>query len=222
MQVNQIYNQDCLIGLKDIPDKTIDLVIIDPPYDICTKGGCKGKTRIAKYMKNLEDELIKLGIEPVCYRTGNSYTKAEVVRGDYPFGGEYSGHVYFRDRFPGYDDGIYASLRLIEILSNTNKEVSELLEGITKYYSTKELKLGVSDAHKEEFINKVKEYCLNKNYQILTIDGIKVLFDDGFALIRASNTGPNITYRYEAKTEARLKEISTEFNNLLTKIKEGE
>lgn len=59
LQVNQIYNQDCLIGLKDIPDKTIDLVIIDPPYDICTKGGCKGKTRIAKHMKNLEDELIK-------------------------------------------------------------------------------------------------------------------------------------------------------------------
>ena len=175
-----------------------------------------------KCSKSLEDELIKLDIEPVCYRTGNSYTKAEVVRGDYPFGGEYSGHVYFRDRFPGYDDGIYASLRLIEILSNTNKEVSELLEGITKYYSTKELKLEVNDAHKEEFINKVKEYCLNKNYQILTIDGIKVLFDDGFALIRASNTGPNITYRYEAKTEARLKEISTEFNNLLTKIKEGE
>ncbi len=171
-----------------------------------------------KCTKALEDELIKLNIAPTCYRTGNSYTKAKVVEGDYPFGGEYSGHVYFRDRWPGYDDGIYASLRMLEILSNTDKTVSQLLEGINKYYATKELKIHVDDNKKEDFINQVKENSLNKKYHILTIDGIKVLFDDGFALIRASNTGPNITYRYEARSQKRLTEIQEEFNNLINKI----
>ncbi len=171
-----------------------------------------------KCSKALEDELIKLGVEPVCYRSGNSYTKAMSVEGDFPFSGEYSGHVFFRDKFPGYDDGIYAGLRLIEILSKTNKTVSELLLGINTYYSTKELKMKVNDEIKFDIINKVKEYCLSKNYKIITIDGVKVLFDDGSAVVRASNTGPNITMRYEAKTKERLNEIEKEFINLLNKL----
>ena len=171
-----------------------------------------------KCSKALEDELIKLGVEPVCYRSGNSYTKAMSVEGDFPFSGEYSGHVFFRDKFPGYDDGIYAGLRLIEILSKTNKTVSELLLGINTYYSTKELKMKVNDEIKFDIINKVKEYCLSKNYKIITIDGVKALFDDGSAVVRASNTGPNITMRYEAKTKERLNEIEKEFTNLLNKL----
>lgn len=171
-----------------------------------------------KCSKVLEDELIKLGIEPVCYRSGNSYTKAMSVEGDFPFSGEYSGHVFFRDKFPGYDDGIYAGLRLIEILSKTDKSVSELLEGINTYYSTKELKMKVNDEIKFNIVNKVKEYCISKNYKLLTIDGVKVLFDDGSAVVRASNTGPNITMRYEAKTKERLNEIEREFTNLLNEL----
>lgn len=171
-----------------------------------------------KCSKALEDELIKLGIEPVCYRSGNSYTKAMSVEGNFPFSGEYSGHVFFRDKFPGYDDGIYAGLRLIEILSKTNKNVSELLLGINTYYSTKELKMKVNDEIKFDIVNKVKEYCISKNYKILTIDGVKVLFNDGSAVVRASNTGPNITMRYEAKTKERLNEIEQEFTNLLNEL----
>ena len=116
------------------------------------------------------------------------------------------------------DDGIYAGLRLIEILSKTNKTVSELLLGINNYYSTKELKMKVNDEIKFDIINKVKEYCLSKNYKILTLDGVKALFDDGSAVVRASNTGPNITMRYEAKTKERLNEIEKEFINLLNKL----
>ena len=171
-----------------------------------------------KCSKALEDELIKLGIEPVCYRTGNSYTKAMSVEKDFPFAGEYSGHVFFRDKFPGYDDGIYAGLRIIEILSKTDKKLSELLKGINKYYSTKELKIKVDDEIKFQIVNEVKKYCIEKKYNILTIDGVKVIFDDGSAVIRASNTGPNITMRYEAKTEERLEEIKEEFTNLLNKL----
>ena len=95
----------------------------------------KNKTFLydVKCSKSLEDEIIKLGGTPYCSRTGNSYTKAKVEELNLAFGGELSGHVYFKDRFYGFDSGIYASLRLVEILSKTKKTVEELLEGITKY-----------------------------------------------------------------------------------------
>lgn len=166
----------------------------------------------------LRDELIKLGIEPIETRSGNSYTKMISYENDYPFGGELSGHLYFRDRFIGIDDGIYAGLRMVELLSRTNKKASELLEGINKYYSTPEEKLPVDDSIKDEVINRVEEYSLKKEYTYSKIDGIKVLYDDGFALIRKSNTSPNITYRYEAKTKERLEEITNEFNELLYRV----
>ena len=167
----------------------------------------------------LEDELLKLNIKPNCTRTGNSYTRKISYDNNYPLGGEFSGHIYYRDKFPGYDDGIYAGIRLIERLSHTDKPLSSLLDGINMYYSSKELKIQVDDSKKFEIVNKVKEYCENKNYDILTIDGVKVKFDDGFALVRASNTGPNIIMRYEASTEEKLEKINNEFNNLLDKIR---
>ena len=167
----------------------------------------------------LKEELEKMNVNAEFYRTGNSYTKAKSVEGNYPFGGELSGHVFFRDRFGGYDDGIYAGLRLIEILTNNGKTVSEMLEGINKYYSTPEIKIHTEDNIKFNIVNKVKEYCKNKNYNILDIDGVKVFFDDGSALVRASNTGPNITARFEAKSESRLEEIKNEFLNLVDNLK---
>ena len=168
-----------------------------------------------KCSKVLEDELIKLGVKPIETRTGNSYTRRISAEGNYILGGELSGHVYFRDKFPGYDDGIYAGIRLIEAISNLNVELSSMLEGINKYYSTKENKIAVDDSIKFDIVNKVKEYCISKGYKFITLDGVKVKYDDGFALVRASNTGPNITTRYEAKTESRLEEITNEFNNLI-------
>ena len=171
-----------------------------------------------KCTKALEDELIKLGVKPVETRTGNSYTRKISHDGNYPLGGELSGHVYYRDKFPGYDDGIYAGIRIVERLSHTNEKLSELLNGINKYYSTKELKIQVEDSEKFKIIDKVKEYAISKNYNIVTLDGVKVKFDDGFALVRASNTGPNITMRYEGNTKIRLKEIEDEFNNVVDKI----
>lgn len=168
-----------------------------------------------KCSKSLIDEIEKLGAEGICSRTGNSYTKAMVRDADLPFGGELSGHVYFRDRWPGFDSGLYAGLRLIEILSNTNKSVDELLDNITEYYSTEELKFASPDTEKFEIVDQVKEYVEKKGYKFIDIDGIRVLFEDGWALIRASNTGPNITVRFEAKTQPRLQEIQEEFTNLI-------
>lgn len=170
-----------------------------------------------KCSKSLEDELIKLGVKPIEYRTGNSYTRAASASYDCPLSGELSGHVYFRDKFPGYDDGIYAGMRLIELLTNTTLPLSEILNDIVKYYSTPEIKVKTTDEAKFKIVERMKEYCLSKGYKMVTIDGVKAKFDDGFALVRASNTGPNITMRFEATTEDRLEEIKTEFTEELKK-----
>ena len=199
---------------------TIDKFMIIIWRDIYNKVNIKKGFYDVKCSKAVEDELNRLGIEPVCTRTGNSYTKKISFEGNYPFGGELSGHLYFRDRFIGTDDGIYAGLRLVEILSKTNKKVSQLLGNIPIYYSTPEGKIKVEDSKKEQIINRVEEYCKNKKYNILTIDGVKVLYEDGFAVVRKSNTGPNITTRYEAKTKERLEEIKEEFDNIVNKLKE--
>lgn len=170
-----------------------------------------------KCSKSLEDELIKLGVKPIEYRTGNSYTRAASASYDCPLSGELSGHVYFRDKFPGYDDGIYAGMRLIELLTNTTLPLSEILNDIVKYYSTPEIKVKTTDEAKFKIVERMKEYCLSKGYKMVTIDGVKAKFDDGFALVRASNTGPNITMRFEATTEDRLEEIKIEFTEELKK-----
>ena len=168
-----------------------------------------------KCSKIIEDEVKRLGGSCICYRTGNSYTKAKVKEEDLPFGGELSGHVYFRDRWPGFDSGLYAGLRMLEILSKTDKKTSELLEGVPKYYSTEELKFASPDDVKAKVVNQVIEYCKTKNYDCNTIDGVRVTFNDGWALVRYSNTGPNITARFEATTQERLEELQNEFISLI-------
>ena len=136
---------------------------------------------------------------------------------DLPFGGELSGHVYFRDRWPGFDSGLYAGLRMLEIMSHNFKTVEGLLLGINNYYSTEELKFASPDDIKFGVVEKIGEYAKEKGYNYLTIDGVKVLFEDGWALVRASNTGPNITARFEASSSARLQELQDEF---ISKIEE--
>lgn len=199
---------------KYIPTDKYMIIII---RDIINKVAKKEFLCDVKCSKSLSDEIEKLGGKTCTYRTGNSYTKAKVRDDDLPFGGELSGHVYFRDRWPGFDSGLYAGLRLLEILSKTTKSVDDLLAGITEYYSTEELKFASPDDQKFGVIKKVEQYAKTKNYNYLSIDGVKVLFDDGWALVRASNTGPNITARFEASTKERLEEIQTEFVKRINK-----
>ena len=103
-------------------------------------------------------------------------------------------------------------------MTYTNKNVEQLLRGVNEYYSTEELKFESPDSRKFKVVDGVKEYVISKGYKYLDIDGVKVLFDDSWALVRASNTGPNITARFEAKTEARLKEIQDEFISLINRL----
>ena len=102
-------------------------------------------------------------------------------------------------------------------MSQTNKKVSELLDGIKKYYSTEEIKFKVSDDTKFDIVQKVVEYAKEKKYDIITLEGVRVEFDNGFALVRASNTGPNITARFEADNKEDLEKYKNEFENILKK-----
>ena len=172
-----------------------------------------------KCSRSLIDELEKLGFTHEMYRTGNSYMNMKINTDNYEFAGEYSGHLWFKDKWLGFDDGIYAGLRMIEILSLSDKTISEHLENINKYYSTNEIKIPVTDENKFKIVDKVKEYSISKDYKIITIDGVRVEMPNSWALIRCSNTGPNLTVRYEATTEEELHRIENEFNNLINKLK---
>lgn len=171
-----------------------------------------------KCSKSLEDEIVKLGGRAIYNRTGHSYMKKAMKDGHFAFGGELSGHVFFADEFFGYDDGMYAALRLLRILSNTDRSLSSLLDGMNKYYATPEIMVKVTDETKFKIIDDVINYAKDKKYEMLTLDGVRVLFNDGWALLRASNTGPNLSMRFEAISEERRDSIKNEFEKVLDSI----
>jgi len=121
-------------------------------------------------------------------------------------GGEMSGHIFFADRYFGYDDAIYASCRLIELLSKTEKKLSQLLDDVPKTFITPEIRVDCPEEIKFKVVEMVKEE-LRKDYPIIDVDGVRVRFEDGWGLVRASNTQPALVLRFEALTEKRLQEI---------------
>ena len=182
----------------------------------------KNKTFLCdvKCSKALMDEIESLGAKVHMNRTGTSFTEASTKENNIPLGGELSGHIFFNDRGPEVCSAIYAGLRFIEILSKTNKTFSELLEGIPIYYSTPEIKIPCDNEKKFQVVEKVKDYVKQKNYQYIDIDGVRISFDNSWALIRVSNTGPNLTLRFEAKTEEELNQKQKEFTNLVESLLE--
>jgi len=205
--------------LEDGSYISADMIMLIIYRSIAKEMKNKKGTFDVKCSKALIDELEKLGIEPCMNRTGAVYARNYINKNDLDFGGEFSGHLFFRDKFLGFDDGIYALLRIIEILSNEDKKASDLFKDINKYYSTDEvsLKTNITDDNKFDIVNKVIEHSKEKGYNYNTIDGIRVTFDDSWALVRASNTSPSLTLRFEAITKKRLEEIKKEFTDVLEK-----
>ena len=174
-----------------------------------------------KCSKSIDDYIRMLGGNPVMYRTGASYTQYKVHSDDLPFGGEYSGHLYFRDRDADCGSAIYATLRLLEIMSKTNEKMSKLVKDFPKYYATDEIKIPVSDEQKFAVVEKIKEYAKSMNYPINDIDGVRVTYTNGWALVRASNTGPNVTFRGEATSEAGVKALENIYIPMIQKNSEN-
>lgn len=166
-----------------------------------------------KCTQALYEEIEKLSGKPEFCKVGSSLIKAEVRAKNLIFAGEYAGHIYFNDEHYGYDDAIYAGARMLRILSNTDKKMSEMLDGATKYEGSPEVIYPVTDETKLQIVEKVKNKFIADGYKVIDIDGARVLFGDGWGLIRASNTGPNLTLKSEATSKERCEEI-------LNKIKE--
>jgi phosphomannomutase/phosphoglucomutase len=120
--------------------------------------------------------------------------------------GEMSGHMFFRDEYFGFDDAIYASCRLLRILSNTDQKIHEILATAPKYYATPEIRADCPDNEKFGVVKEIVRYFKGK-YKVIDIDGARVLFEDGWGLVRASNTQPVIVVRCEAKTKQGLEKI---------------
>jgi phosphomannomutase/phosphoglucomutase len=168
----------------------------------------KGATFVAevKCSQNLFSDIEKHGGRAIMWRTGHSLIKEKMKGEKAALGGEMSGHIFFADRYFGYDDAIYASCRVLELLSKTDKKLSDLLSDVPKTHITPEIRVACSDEIKFKVVEDVKEK-LRKEYPIIDVDGVRVQFDDGWGLVRASNTQPVLVLRFEALTEGRLEEI---------------
>jgi phosphomannomutase/phosphoglucomutase len=161
-----------------------------------------------KCSQNLFDDISKNGGRAVMGQAGHSLLKKQMKEEKALLGGEMSGHIFFADRYFGYDDAIYASCRLLEILSQTDKRIPELLADVPKAYNTPEIRVDCPDDRKFSIAEKVKE-SFRREYPVVDVDGVRVLFPDGWGLVRASNTQPVLVLRFEARTPERLQEIRT-------------
>jgi phosphomannomutase/phosphoglucomutase len=168
----------------------------------------KGSVFVAevKCSQNLFDDIEKHGGKATMWKTGHSLIKEKMKEEKAALGGEMSGHIFFADRYFGYDDAIYASCRLIELLSGKDQKLSQLLSDVPKTFITPEIRVDCPDEIKFKVAEKVKE-MLSKDNPIIDVDGVRVKFEDGWGLVRPSNTQPALVLRFEALTEERLQEI---------------
>jgi len=173
--------------------------------------------------RQVTEAIEKSGGEPVMWMTGHSFIKAKVKEVRSPFGGELSGHIFFMDNFYGHDDGAYASLRLLQYLERKDMKLSEAVKQLTIYVSSPEIKFGLADKIKFEFIDtKIREEFQNKwpDAKYIDIDGIRMDTDEEMAIVRASQNGPYITVKFEGKTQKQYDEMKKVLKEILSKYPE--
>ena len=169
-----------------------------------------------KCSQGLVEYIKSIGGIPMMWKTGHSLIKAKMKEEGALLAGEMSGHMFFADDYYGYDDAIYASVRLLKILSENEKPLSELVAEIPHYFSTPEIRVDCPDELKFEVTKVIRDY-FKTQFETIDIDGVRVIFPDGWGLVRASNTQPVLVLRFEAKTESRLNEIQQMFYDQLKK-----
>ena len=135
--------------------------------------------------------------------------------------GEMSGHIFFRHRYYGFDDAVYSSARLLEILTHEKRPLSELLGDVPKTFSSPEIRVETTEEKKFEIVRRTVERFKQKGYEVIDVDGARVVFPDGWGLVRSSNTQPILVTRFEATTEKRLKEIRSLVEGALADIMKG-
>lgn len=162
-----------------------------------------------KCSQTLFDEIEKCGGKPIMWKAGHSLIKAKMKETGAALAGEMSGHIFFADRFWGFDDAVYAGARLLEILSHSDATLSELLAGLPRMASTPEIRIECPDEIKFRVVDAIIEE-FSPVHEVITIDGARVLYADGWGLVRPSNTQALLILRFEAKSEARMAEIRHE------------
>jgi phosphomannomutase/phosphoglucomutase len=178
------------------------------------------KTKVVfdvKCSQALVEDLEAHGCIPLMWKTGHSLIKKKMFDESAAVGGEMSGHMFFADNYYGFDDAIFATARLLELMSETKEKLSALRKSLPSYYSTPEIRLDCPDTEKFKVVDKIKKSFQNR-YKTIDIDGVRVIFKDGWGLLRASNTQPIVVLRFEAKTKEGLQEIKKEFQNELEKF----
>src|SRR5579875_1538049 len=166
------------------------------------------------------DKLRELGGNPIMYKTGHSLIKAKMKQEQAELAGEMSGHMFFADRYYGFDDAIYAACRLLEIVSNSGKPLSAQLEGIPHLVSTPELRVDCPDGVKFKVVEKVAE-ILKRHRAVIDVDGVRVPFEQGWGLVRASNAQPILVMRFEAESKELLDKYQREINDVVEEAKKA-
>lgn len=160
-----------------------------------------------KCSRTLYETIAKLGGIPIMWKTGHSLIKNKMKEEKALLAGEMSGHIFFADKWFGFDDGVYASLRIAEILSQNNIPLSEYLKDIPKMYSTPEIRKECPDEVKFKVVERLVKKFKNEGLNVIDVDGARIEFKEGWALVRASNTQPVLVLRFEAETEEFLKKL---------------
>ena len=167
-----------------------------------------------KCSQTLYDDIKKHSGRAIMWKAGHSLIKAKMKEEKAVLGGEMSGHLFFADRYFGYDDAIYAAIRLLEILSKTGQKMSELLADVPQTFATPEIRIDCADDKKAQVVERIKKHFHN-NRGLIEIDGVRIPFEDGWALVRSSNTQPVIVLRFEASSASSLQKIRNEVEKLL-------
>ena len=170
-----------------------------------------------KASQNLFNEIEKYGGVPIMWKTGHSFIKSKMKEISSPLAGEMSGHIFFADRYLGYDDGIYAALRVLELIEN-RYTLDNFLDSLPKTFSTQEIKIECSDDKKFNIIKELASTLDSENIKVNKVDGLRVQKDDGWWLLRASNTQAVLVARLEAKSKSSLNNLQKELNLYLNKF----
>jgi phosphomannomutase/phosphoglucomutase len=171
-----------------------------------------------KCSSRLDPLIREYGGVPVMHRSGHSFMKQKMLETGAPLGGEFSAHVFIKDRWYGFDDGLHTAARLLEILSQSNASAACLFANLGERYTTSELKIEVEESDKFALAEKIGQQARFPDGALTRIDGIRVDFPDGWGLVRASNTSPALLLRFEADSPESLKLIQSKFKQLLLQV----
>ncbi len=214
------------IGVVDDRGKILwgDQLMILFARDILARHPGSAVIAEVKSSKVLFEEVARLGGRPIMWKTGHSLIKKKIKDEKAALAGEMSGHIFFADRYFGFDDAIYASGRVLEILSRSERKLSELLGDLPRTYSTPEIRVYASEEVKFKIVDEVRR-ALAARYPVVDIDGVRADLGGGWALVRASNTQAVLVMRFEAETAERLeaiqKEVKAEVETAIKKLEGG-